>query len=131
MSNLKIKSDENFVAAQELANKSCFNSSVHCSYYGCFQYIKSLLCNNCKLSYDVQNEIRGDSHDYIYNQVSNRISGSYLTRFRHNFENLKAKRKKADYLNEIIDADTCTQAIQEARAVVSVLKSTIGGRNKI
>jgi len=128
MSYLKLKSDENLYVAQELTGQGRYNTSVHCSYYGCFQFMKCLLCYNLGISYDEQDGLKGsDTHDYIFNLFQNRIYNPWLLRsFRIHFLNLKHKRGKADYKNEIITEEESLTAIEEAKMVIAHLTSVFG-----
>ncbi|MDR1347307.1 MAG: hypothetical protein LBJ63_02600 [Prevotellaceae bacterium] len=131
MSNLKLKSDENLKVAQILIEKGYYNSSIHCSYYGCFQFMKSILCNNIKIDYEEQDNNNGkDSHDYIFRTLKNKITNRTVEkRFRDNFVSLKSKRKKADYLNELITQDESLIARQESETVIYSLKSVFNKSN--
>jgi hypothetical protein len=130
MSNLKIKSDQNLNAAQLLVNNNnndyC-NASIHCSYYGCFQFMKSILCNNINITYDIQDNNDKSSHDYIFKTLVDKINSPKIKKqFRVNFMSLKAKRKKADYLNELIKPYESLTAIEESKRVIYNLEHEFG-----
>ncbi|GHT88368.1 hypothetical protein FACS189474_3500 [Bacteroidia bacterium] len=131
MSKLKLKSDENLNAAQLLINNQKYNSSVHCSYYGCFQFMKSILCNNLKIGYNLQDAKKGsDTHDYIFGLLLHTMDNFSMQRkFRSNFSGLKEKRKRADYENALIDITDSLNAIEEARIIMSNLKQAFGPLN--
>lgn len=58
MSYLKAKSEFNIDAAKLLIDDDKFAPSVHCSYYGCFQYIKHKL-NKIGITYEqIEEDIR-------------------------------------------------------------------------
>lgn len=128
MELMKKKSDENIELAQRLIDRKLFNASVHCSYYGCFQYIKCILKNNFGLTYQIQNEDRIDSHKFIFDKLSNNIKSHKVMRdIRTDFISLKEKRKTADYYEEEIDLDGSLDAIKEAKSVIFKVKNSVGG----
>jgi len=128
MSNLKFKSDENLTAAQLLIEHKKYNSSIHCSYYGCFQYMKCMLCHNVNIGYDKQDEKRGrDTHDFIFGLLLKKMKNVTIEkRFRTNYESLKAKRKKADYANKQINQFDSLSAIEEAKSIIANLNQAFG-----
>jgi uncharacterized protein (UPF0332 family) len=131
MSKLKLKSDENLNAAQLLINHQKYNSSVHCAYYGCFQFMKSMLCHNLQINYDVQDAKKGkDTHDYIFGLLLYNIDNlSTQRKFRSSFLGLKEKRKKADYENALMDMTESLNAIEETKIIMSNLKQAFGALN--
>lgn len=50
------KSEENILAAEELISRGYYNSSIHCSYYALFQYMKYILNSRGLCSYAVQDQ---------------------------------------------------------------------------
>lgn len=70
MGLVKKKSDDNLKLAQDLIDTRQYNASVHCSYYGCFQFLKCILNHNLKITYSIQNEDRRESHNFILENAS-------------------------------------------------------------
>jgi hypothetical protein len=93
--------------------------------------MKSLLCNNLQISYDMQDSKKGDNtHDYIFNMLYHRINNHTVKRnFRTNFQSLKNKRGKADYKNVFTSEDESLIALQEATSTISYLKQSFGTLN--
>ena len=131
MGNLKFKSNENLAVAQMLVEKGYYNSSIHCSYYGCFQFMKSILCNRLSISYETQDSNKNSStHEYIFGRLINKIKNvNNERRFKVAFNSLKDKRKKADYSNELISEDEGLTAIEEAKRVINYLEQEFGKLN--
>lgn len=71
MSYLKEKSNFNIDSAKELIDKSLYAPSVHCSYYGSFQYMKYTLKKYKNWTYEYIEEeclnCRNGTHGYISN----------------------------------------------------------------
>lgn len=125
---MKKKSDSNIRLAQDLINKTELNASVHCSYYGCFQFIKCILKNNIGISYETQNKKRDGSHDFIITSLANEIaSAKTLKHIRTDFYSLQEKRIIADYYQDDIDMDTSLLALQEAISVIFKINNALGG----
>jgi uncharacterized protein (UPF0332 family) len=131
MSNLKFKSVENLAAAQNLINQRLYNPSVHCSYYGCLQLMKCMLCYKLNISYDKQNDYNGmDTHTYIRNLIYNNLNNRFLKqKFLSDFNSLKVKRRKADYINELITENECLTAMEETKRIITYLKTAFGTLN--
>lgn len=128
MSGMRQKCDTNIELAQELINKKYYTNSVHCSYYGCLQYIKYILDDKNVCPYRIQNENRKDSHEFILSKLINAIKNhKTLRNVRTNFESLKDKRKRADYYEDIFEVDESLQAIEEARSIIYQVKNALGG----
>jgi hypothetical protein len=90
--------------------------------------MKCILCYNLKFSYDKQDEHKGnDSHTFIRNLVYHNVDDLKLKRkFISDFDSLKSKRKKADYQNEIITENECLIAMEEAKRIITYLKTSFG-----
>lgn len=122
------KSKENLEIAQTLINKRLYNASVHCTYYGCFQYIKYVLNMKNILLYDEQNKNRPDSHIHLMQSMYNKINSDKIERaIRTNYESLRDKRKIADYEIDFIGEDDGLRAMEEANRVISNIKRAFGG----
>ncbi|MFV0331694.1 MAG: HEPN domain-containing protein [Dysgonomonas sp.] len=127
---MKKKSDTNLKLAQDLINLGEYNASVHCSYYGCFQYLKCILKNNLNLSYSTQNEDRPESHNFLLENLFKKINNpKTIKNIREDFIFLKEKRKIADYCEEEVGPDGSLDALEEAKAVIYKVKNALGGLN--
>lgn len=127
MSSMKTKSTDNIKLAQELIDSHRFNYSVHCSYYGCLQYIKLILNNKCCVSYETQNKDRKESHIYLMNTLGNKIKSPKVLRdIRSKFESLKSKRRKADYYEEFVEDEESMVALDEAKSIIYNINSSFG-----
>lgn len=104
------KSEENILAAKVLIRKGYYNSSIHCSYYALFQYMKYVLdyrgfCNYP--SQDKKTNTKG-SHNNILEELRTHIKDVALSkRVRDSFRNLKRLRAVADYqVTPIVQVDS-------------------------
>lgn len=124
MSNIRDKSDENIEAAQLLINNGKYTSSVHCSYYGCFQMMKHVLATKCNVEYDVQNSTNGqDSHLFIRDKILNEINDHTSKRnIRSYFDNIKADRRRADYLQDKISDMESLETLDQSKKLIRLLK---------
>lgn len=126
------KSEENILAAEELISKGYYNSSIHCSYYALFQYMKYILdyCGLC--NYAAQNKKTGaknkktgakGSHDIIWGELNPHINDIVL-RFTvdTSFQNLKKQRSVADYKISPVGKVESQKCLNEARDIIEQLK---------
>ena len=100
------KSEENILAAEELICKGYYNSSIHCSYYALFQYMKYILNSQGFCLYAEQNaktKAQG-SHNTILKELRKHIKDAALSRnVRDSFRSLKSQRAMADYeINPVV-----------------------------
>lgn len=99
---MKTKALDNIESAQTLIDCKQFTSSVHCSYYAVFQYMKYMLANttNNPIALVDQDAHKGDSsHEYILTEIKNRIKKDPRTvrTFTETVRLLKNDRVDADY----------------------------------
>ena len=119
------KSEENILAAEELISKGYYNSSIHCSYYALFQYMKYILdyCGLC--NYAAQNKKTGakGSHDIIWGELNPHINDIVL-RFTvdTSFQSLKKQRSVADYKISPVGKVESQKCLNEARDIIEQLK---------
>lgn len=115
---LKVKSQENIEAANILIDGTlhCYSSSVHCSYFSCFQLIKFVLKDCFNIAYKNQkNNNNTGTHKYIidlYKQKLTQMGGPANKKNTciQNMYDLKRMRKIADYDNVCVNeefADNC------------------------
>ncbi len=113
MSYLKQKSDENEKAALHLLNLNMFASSIHCTYYSCFQLILHIfltkdVCSEYELSKIKKNE---GSHNETINKIASKIYSRDTKRsFNSAMNTLKKFRREADYLNLEITSEKADKA---------------------
>lgn len=130
LGHLKAKSELNFKAAKKLIENELYAPSVHCSYYGAFQFSTSSLANYMDYSYsDLNYEIRCSkkgSHDYIIQEVTSSIrheSDIYISRnFSNLFKDLKKFRKHSDYDDVSVDSTKSNKAFEISESLVTIIK---------
>ena len=129
---MKSKALKSLDAATILVNTrktSGFNSSIHCSYYAVFQYMKYMLAKTTKqpLSYEAQDAKVGDSHENILVETTNRIGNPQKGRaFAEMVRWLKKKRKAADYSIRDFEEVESLECKERAISIISKLKQYFG-----
>lgn len=130
MPNIKQKSNEYMIAAQELINKSMFNSSIHCSYYSRLLQMKYILAHYSAkpICYAVQDKIDSSgSHEYILNEIRNRVRDSKKAKeIVDIFRLLKNRRVKADYRDVLFSLDDSLDIKQKSESLERKLKDQFG-----
>lgn len=129
MSKLKEKSLFNITASKLLIDNNLYCSSVHCSYYSCFQLMKftmkdffdvdySVLCTKISLS-------GKKTHRYIIDYLENEIHKNAGLRdarnFKHKIKDLKVFREESDYENVEISIEQGQKAYNIANELRSFL----------
>lgn len=115
-----------------LIEKSLYAPSVHCSYYGCFQFIKSKL-NSIGYSYErISQEVAADnllhSHQYPIKLVVDQIKIQYISdknlysSIKNKIKMLKTAREESDYFNGVIDSDAGVFALKTSKEIIEVVK---------
>ena len=128
MSYLKDKSEHNFTAADVLYKQSLYAPSVHCSYYGFYQFAMHLLDNKLGISFAVQKANSGTSHQYAIKEVLNAVANNSLqdyTDINRKIKSLRRLRTKADYENKEINQQTSEAARNTARNIRDYLKNNL------
>lgn len=126
---MKNKANSSLKAAQILINNGQYNSSIHCSYYAVFQYMKYILANLKvrSISYEKQDEKHIDSHEFIIIEIKNRIKKPNDGKdFAEQARILKSCRKTADYHLESFSQDDSLEQKQSAENLISKLKTYFG-----
>lgn len=128
---MKSKSNNSLKAAQKLIDTRedfGYNSSVHCSYYAVFQYMKYVLANTERcIPYSNQDSQGENSHNHILNEIVNRISNPRNGRnFKDGVKWLKSERKEADYTLRDIEQDECLECVDKAKGLISKLNQYFG-----
>src|SRR5690606_3102971 len=134
MSYLKQKSTFNIDSAQELIKMNYYAPSVHCSYYGCFQFMKYTLKNYNKTTYeDIEQECKnfpGGTHGYIINNtlslLKSRIKNNRdFANIKRKIKDLKTFRIKSDYFNEQILIDDATKSLEFSETIIITVKTNL------
>ena len=139
MSHLQNKSETNFKAAKLLIKEELYASSVHCSYYGMFQF---LICKYAKVldkPFDeIAQESKGEgSHKYIINGLTRHIKSTFKnlgtvqknvkeTNFQRNvtrkIKDLKNYRVKSDYRNIEVSEEMSKKCNNLSTKIVEEIK---------
>lgn len=128
---MKAKAIENLTSAQKLINNSQFTSSIHCSYYAVFQYMKYMLAHTTKspITLSIQDSHTGDSsHEYILTEIQNRIDGNPRSArtFAQRVRKLKNDRVEADYRQKSFTEEESIECRDCANALITNLKTYFG-----
>lgn len=132
MSKLKEKSLFNIAAAELLISNNLYCSSVHCSYYSCFQLMKFAIKDFFGINYDTLRDQVAQSPrnthryiiDYIEGEISKNIGLKEARQFKHKIKDLKAFREESDYENIEITIDQGRKAYSIANELRSFLSQT-------
>lgn len=115
--------------SKDRGNQAGWTTSIHCSYYAVFQYMKYLLAEKAKLpvSYSVQDNKKDEgSHQYILNEIKNRIENDDVARkLRDRILNLRQHRVNADYRPVVFTQEEALDCKAEADAIIKNLKNLI------
>lgn len=109
-------------------NPAGWTTSVHCSYYAVFQYMKYLLAEkaNLRIPYEEQNRSGEGSHQYILDEIKNRIDNNNTARrIRDRILNLRQHRIEADYRPKVFTQEEALECNQEAETIIKNLKTLI------
>lgn len=138
--HLKSKSEFNISAAEVLISEyDNYAPSVHCSYYGCFQYIKHKL-NQLGHTYEEVDKviqesktkpIKESTHGYPIELIKNLLNAKYndggiLARdVQNKIKLLKAYRTLSDYKNEQVDFKKGTEALKISKDILTIIKTKL------
>lgn len=129
---MKHKAEKSLSAAQKLIDTRetfGYNSSIHCSYYAVLQYMKYMLANTNRrpLTYEEQNAKIKNSHEFILEEIANRINLQTNRRdFTQQVRTLKKLRVAADYTERDFTEDESLDVKEKADNVISKLKQYFG-----
>ncbi|TYQ00422.1 hypothetical protein C7447_1011036 [Tenacibaculum adriaticum] len=139
MSHLKNKSEFNLEAARVLIDEyDNFAPSVHCSYFGCFQFIKSKL-NKIGFSYEKidsdisisrQSAARTlNSHDYpiklILTEVEKKSDIIFRKGVKDKINLLKTYRVLSDYRNESVTMKKSKEALRLSKEIIKLINTKL------
>jgi uncharacterized protein (UPF0332 family) len=124
------KSDFNLQAAEELIKKNLYAPSVHCSYYGCFQKMKSILSQRLSVPYEKIDQIivtnRCSEHwyvrDTIIKDLSRRLSADFAKNVDKYIKKLYQFRINADYKDVEILSNTANDVMHISNDVITQLR---------
>ncbi|MDE5760215.1 MAG: HEPN domain-containing protein [Bacteroides sp.] len=128
---MKNKSDNNMLSAQILIDNKQFTSSVHCSYYAVFQYMKYMLANTSDrpITFATQDAHSGESsHEYILTEIKNRINAKpqMIRTFTQTVRLLKNNRVDADYHHKDFSDEESITCRDLANTLITNLKTYFG-----
>ena len=128
MSHLLFKSSGNLRAAEVMKTTKDFcHSSVHCSYYACFQLAKHILCNvvNPPVSLPTDRTVHNVISLKLFHDVGkkDRNLADYIN---NNYSQLHTFRKQSDYEDVEVTQDQANKAYAMAERMCKGLKSNYG-----
>lgn len=130
MPEIKKKSEECLNAAQKLIDCRMYNSSVHCSYYSAFLFMKYILAHtsNKPIDYVTQKEEGGsNSHKYVSKEIYDRVTNyGKLKDIRQLYAFLKEMRIEADYSNKLFPDTDSLDIIDKSKSLHRKLKDQFG-----
>lgn len=131
MSELKLKSSENFKSSDILIKQRLFASSVHCSYYSCIQNMLHILRSDFKKTEEqIDSESKAGSQDEsgFHNWIINFFIREFFIRnhrdgreFSNFIGQLKGFRIKSDYKNSKINPTIAKDSLALANQINSIL----------
>jgi len=132
--HLKDKSEFNIASAELLIEHSYYAPSIHCSYYGAYQFSKTTL-NKIGLTYEnldsltQSNSSLMGSHNVLISEISkkyeektSRLDGREL---KNNFKLLKTYRHMSDYDNILVDSTKSTEALRISKEIIRKIKQKL------
>ncbi|MBO7588201.1 MAG: hypothetical protein J6T18_02100 [Bacteroidaceae bacterium] len=133
MDNIERKYLENMSAGVVLSSPSengPYTSSIHCFYYAVLLFMKHRLAHvDHAISYTEQEERaktsqEGGSHDYIINELANRMitSDKNVRVFKQDIRSLKQKRVLADYGEMIFSQEESLECRAQAEGLINDIK---------
>ena len=129
MSYLKEKSGFNIDSAQELIDKNYYAPSVHCSYYGCFQYMKYALKKQNNWTYEfIENEcLSNGTHSFVINNILSNLrskigNNKEFANIKRKINDLKLFRIQSDYFNIQILSDDAQKSLDYSKEIITNLK---------
>ena len=134
MSFLREKSEQNVSSAKELIELKYYGSSVHCSYYGSFQYMKFALRKFKNVTYEkIEADClgyRSGTHGYVYDnillalrsKIKDNLDYIYIKRIS---KDLKTFRTNSDYFNIKISLDDAEKSLKFSEEIISSIKKNI------
>lgn len=135
MDYIKEKSVFNLEAAKMLYDSDLYAPSVHCSYYGCYQFIKHKLDALGHTYEDIDNTLNADrtlsSHIYPRDLLITKINmvtndgGVFSSGVKDKIKILKNFRILSDYRNELVDSPKSKAAIELSKEIIQLIKTKL------
>lgn len=131
MGYLRAKSEFNIEASQLLIDKGIFAPSVHCSYYGCFQFIKYKLnaigVTYAYMSTEIAKDEKKKSHNYPIKLITDKITSKkdkYISKqINDDIKLLKSYRQLSDYDNSEVNYDMSKKSLELSNGIIKFLKT--------
>lgn len=128
--NLKQKSATNIKAATLLLSESLYNPSVHCGYYGAFQYMTFAILKKRNISLDILKEESKGASSHIRNiqnfftlfKDSDRLKAVDI---QMNITSAKQFRTKADYSVEDVSEEDAKKHLRIVNKTIDTIKQII------
>lgn len=142
-SQLSIKSAQNINASSMLIENNLHASSVHCSYYGMFQFMTCKLSHAKSISFDTisKNANGPGSHNYVISEMmkcirNNELSStmdmlqqnvvkSNINTLNRLVKDLKVFRQQSDYHDIPIDKRQSSKSLELSKKIIKELKNYI------
>ena len=132
MDYLYKKFEFNIVAAELLIENNLYDSSVHCSYYGCYQLFKYKIKTIDNVSYEalkqrIDSTNRSSSHSFMIDEIVIKVKelikdNSEIRNFRRKINELKQLRLSSDYEDIQFDSVKSNKALAIAKEIVFITK---------
>lgn len=130
--HLRNKSDINIESAELLIENNFYAPSVHCSYYGVYQFSKTTL-NRVGVTYEnLDSQIattKMGSHDFLIKKISETYEEKTTREDARNlkkaFKLLKTYRLESDYNNETVDHPKSNKALSISKEIISKIKKKL------
>jgi uncharacterized protein (UPF0332 family) len=139
MSELLKKSTENISAASLLIENKLYASSIHCSYYSCFQKLKNVISLAYSCRYEdlevehrdlnsklKQNQKLGTHEFFINRKLFDLIRREKEDhRLINKINDIKLHRTNSDYKDVAIDNKTAEEVLAKSKIVIETLNTLI------
>jgi uncharacterized protein (UPF0332 family) len=130
MNSLKNKADINIDSADYLHTRSSYPAVAHCSYYSCFQLVRSIWLVSLNKTEDQLRQIiestkKNGSHQVLINLISDYIKSNNHDDWRvinSYIGQLKRLRVSADYENTDFTHELSAKSIELAKKIRPILK---------
>lgn len=124
------KSTQSIQAAEKLIETEHYNSSVHCSYYHCLQFMSYLATEKFGWTEDeLKKKAKADkgSHQALIKIISEYLTGNHsiYMNFNKKFGRLKMARESADYHFEIAEKSKAIAVRDLSKETLQLLKTNL------
>ncbi len=134
MSEIKSKSEQNLKMARLSIEKTCYSTSVHCSYYACVQFMIHILYNHFEMSEEqvdkeqkrISKDLEAGFHAWIRHFFVMKLLPMEGGRIAREFSNyatqLKTMRVLADYKKKEITEQKAMLAQSYSENILKILE---------